>query len=197
MTDLPETLKRIREPRVFPVLGEQAFVPWHMVMEHEAQAQDNHGGQTVAGLADRGGLSWCELCAVLENRRYQAMDQKQAVARVFAHTIRWLSNSAILDELERVTGARDEYVEALAILANRFGAAFGTTQETVASCVRGVTSLERELAQAKAQVRTPGTVEVCERCDLRLADGWECGSALIGGPAECHLKRAPAAKEAE
>lgn len=79
--------------RMFPILGANAFVPWDFVQPHERWALNNHD-QTVRRLADRGGLSWCELCAVIEHRRWQAMDVNsahptKAVARVLGHLIAW------------------------------------------------------------------------------------------------------------
>lgn len=75
----------------FPVLDQRhrqersvAFptaVPWAFVAPHEQQAERNHG-QTLRRLAERGGLSPCELVAVLEDRRWHAMDDAAAVARL-------------------------------------------------------------------------------------------------------------------
>jgi len=45
-------------------------LPWSTVESHEEQAMSNHS-QTLACLADRGGLSPCELFAVLHDRRWQ------------------------------------------------------------------------------------------------------------------------------
>lgn len=56
-------------------------LPWLMVKEHEPQALRNHS-QTVQRLAERGGLSAPEMCAVLENRPYQTMGYPQAHARL-------------------------------------------------------------------------------------------------------------------
>lgn len=63
--------------RAFPVLrnpGERdadrvgpSSVPWVVVAPHEAQAMANHGGQSLARLAQRGGLSLLELYYVLRD----------------------------------------------------------------------------------------------------------------------------------
>jgi len=77
--------------QMFPILDANAFVPWAFVAPHEKWALNNHD-QTLKRLAERGGLDWCELCAVIENRRWQAMDvqgNKNAVARVMGHLVKW------------------------------------------------------------------------------------------------------------
>ncbi len=56
-------------------------VPWDAVAPHERQAQRNHS-QSLARLAERGGLSWTELLAVLEDREWTAMDEAVAERRV-------------------------------------------------------------------------------------------------------------------
>jgi hypothetical protein len=44
-------------------------VPWDVVIKHNQQAMINHG-QSVNGLASRGGLSWRELACVLGDRTW-------------------------------------------------------------------------------------------------------------------------------
>ena len=56
-------------------------VPWSLVASHEAQADRNHG-QTLARLAERGGLCPSELVAVLEDRRWRSMPLADAAARL-------------------------------------------------------------------------------------------------------------------
>lgn len=68
----------------FPVLalyaGERpASVPWEYVERHEAQAKKNHY-QDLETLAKRGGLSWCELLAVLQDMPWTKCSQE--VARI-------------------------------------------------------------------------------------------------------------------
>lgn len=56
-------------------------LPWPMLAAHERQADKNHS-QTIQRLADRGGLSACEACAVLEDRSYREMTPFAAHARL-------------------------------------------------------------------------------------------------------------------
>lgn len=64
--------------QTFPILGTKgAVVDLQLVADHGRQAYINHG-QTVTRLAERGGLSWPELHAVLHNRRWQKMDETEA-----------------------------------------------------------------------------------------------------------------------
>lgn len=74
-------------PDRFPIMGvtgrmaapgeRKLTVPLAVVVAHERQAQRNHG-QTVQRLKERGGLAWCELAAVLEDRDWRRMDQDEA-----------------------------------------------------------------------------------------------------------------------
>ena len=53
-----------------PILRNPEFkLPWALIAPHEAQAQANHH-QSLERLAQRGGLSFCEAAAIMENRRW-------------------------------------------------------------------------------------------------------------------------------
>ncbi|MFA5525779.1 MAG: hypothetical protein WC992_03045 [Acholeplasmataceae bacterium] len=85
----------MRPVKGFPVFyvtaGDKAYVPWALVLEHEAQCLANHR-QDVVRLADRGGLSPEELAAVLEDRPWRAMEPNEAwriiVNAVFAYHVK-------------------------------------------------------------------------------------------------------------
>lgn len=88
MTDL-DGVKLARKQ--FPVLdGGGAKIDWQLVADHGSQAEKNHS-QTVERLAQRGGLSWCELYAVLHNKRWEKMDQNEALIACRALEARYLS----------------------------------------------------------------------------------------------------------
>lgn len=60
----------------FPILeraGGKFTIPWELIAQHEEQALKNHG-QTLKRLAERGGLSFCEALAVLEDRQWRKVD---------------------------------------------------------------------------------------------------------------------------
>lgn len=67
----------------FPIPGgrQRRSVPWAFVAPHAAQARANHD-QTLERLAERGGLSACELVAVLEGRDWEPMRYEAADARL-------------------------------------------------------------------------------------------------------------------
>ena len=74
----------------FPILGSRgAKIDLQLVEDHGKQARANHY-QTVERLAERGGLSWCELHAVLNNRAWQKMDENTAIAECRAIEARYL-----------------------------------------------------------------------------------------------------------
>ena len=55
-----------------------------MMTPHEAQAQRNHS-QSLQRLAERGGLSACEACAVLEDRPWRAMTLQASYTKLAEH----------------------------------------------------------------------------------------------------------------
>jgi hypothetical protein len=78
------------ERRLFPILGARASIDFALVADHGKQAQANHY-QTVERLAQRGGLSWCELYAVLHNKPWQKMDTNDAMVACRALESRYLA----------------------------------------------------------------------------------------------------------
>jgi hypothetical protein len=56
-------------------------IRWSVIAGHERQAMINHG-QTLARLAERGGLSPAEAVAIIEDRKFHRMDPADAEARL-------------------------------------------------------------------------------------------------------------------
>lgn len=54
-------------------------IPWRLIEPHREQVYKNHN-QTLEELAQRGGLSWCELVAVLTDSRYDDLFPASTVA---------------------------------------------------------------------------------------------------------------------
>ena len=80
-------------PESFPVLGRAGHtVPWAMLVPHEEQARRNHGGQSLKRLAERGGLDWSELLAVLRDQDWQ--NDPDAKDRVLDRVKRWKADDA-------------------------------------------------------------------------------------------------------
>lgn len=53
-----------------PILQHPDFrLPWSLIESHRQQALENHG-QSLEKLADRGGLSFSEVAAIMENRKW-------------------------------------------------------------------------------------------------------------------------------
>lgn len=71
--------------RRFPIMDSSVFqgetIPWNALAPHEHQALENHD-QTLQVLARRGGLSWCEAAAILEDRPWHRMPDAEAKAAV-------------------------------------------------------------------------------------------------------------------
>ena len=60
---------------VFPVLQpdkKEEYIPYNVIAPHEAQAMKNHG-QTLQRLAERGGLCWSEMLAVLKDKTWKEL----------------------------------------------------------------------------------------------------------------------------
>ena len=58
----------------YPVIGTipQEYVPWGMLAPHENRARLNHA-QSLSRLAERGGLDWGEILAILEDRPWRTI----------------------------------------------------------------------------------------------------------------------------
>lgn len=73
--------------RQFPLLygsrqrptGWPASIPWDRIAPHEAQALKNHCGQSLEGLAERGGLGVDEAVAVMQDRAWRKMEPGEAL----------------------------------------------------------------------------------------------------------------------
>lgn len=62
-------------------LGCPREVPWSLLEAHEKQALRNHD-QSLQRLAERGGLSPCEMVAVIEDRQWHRMPNAEALAAI-------------------------------------------------------------------------------------------------------------------
>ncbi len=77
--------------RLYPVLESNPpeYIPYEILIPHEAQALKNHSNQTLERLAERGGLGWTEILAILEDRDFQKMDASQAREQVLRYVALW------------------------------------------------------------------------------------------------------------
>lgn len=76
----PSDALREAARKTFPILGSGgAAVDYQLGADHGRQAQANHY-QSVERLAERGGLSWSELYAVLHDRKWSKVDENLAIA---------------------------------------------------------------------------------------------------------------------
>ena len=57
-------------------------IPWEKLEPHTWQALRNHGQQSLARLAERGGLGPDELVAIFERRPWRKMEMRDAVNRL-------------------------------------------------------------------------------------------------------------------
>jgi len=97
----------------FPILGSNgAKIDWQLVVDHGKQAQANHY-QSVKGLASRGGLSWCELHAVLHNRPWQKMDGNTAIVECRALEARYLNADRIEAQAKLIEGLQTAILDLL------------------------------------------------------------------------------------
>jgi hypothetical protein len=107
---LGDTKERERYRVAFPSGG----VPWSLFEPHREQAQKNHG-QALERLAERGGLGPDEMLAIIEGRRWHAMDEADALAQLKA---------LVQPAAPPVSGDGDD-AEAMAI-AEQFGVSLRT-----------------------------------------------------------------------
>jgi hypothetical protein len=74
----------------FKILGTTETIPWSLIEPHRRQAERNHY-QTLERLNERGGLSYCELVAVLEDRPWRKMTTDEAWYAFSRHMRDWLA----------------------------------------------------------------------------------------------------------
>lgn len=84
-------------------LGCPTSVPWAMLAPHERQARENHD-QSLQRLAERGGLSPCEMLAVLEDRRWRGMPDTEAVPALVEAVRAWRETHAARELFEDYRG---------------------------------------------------------------------------------------------
>jgi hypothetical protein len=82
MTDVLPNLFRVADHPGYHSTG----IPWKMIAPHEQQTQRNHR-QSLRRLHERGGLSWCEALAVLQDRQWRAEPNAKAI--VLAMVAEW------------------------------------------------------------------------------------------------------------
>ncbi len=76
----------------YPVIGTkpQEYIPCEVLIPNEKRAMDNHGGQTLHRLAERGGLSWYEILCILEDvRDIDGLENKECKRRVWKHILKF------------------------------------------------------------------------------------------------------------
>lgn len=76
--------------RQFPIHGFFSFtrwqqvkgftIPWGLLTTHNDRAKENHGGQDLERLAQRGGLGMMEAIAIIEDRPLVGMSMSQEAA---------------------------------------------------------------------------------------------------------------------
>lgn len=67
----------MEENKEFPIMGDYCSrvgtIPWEILQPHEEQAYKNHS-QSLKRLAERGGLSFSEAVAIIEDRPWRRME---------------------------------------------------------------------------------------------------------------------------
>lgn len=82
------------------------FVPWQIMLDHEAQALKNHY-QNIEKLDSRGGLAPDEMVAVLEDRPWHPMELKAAIERLHELLRADIAAREAADEAKRLAFAEN------------------------------------------------------------------------------------------
>lgn len=89
--------------KMFPIQDAEA-IPWAVIAPCERQCKRNHGGQTLEGIAERGGLGAAEACDILLGLRWSTTRPADAVSLLREIVKdRWY-----LTEIERLRGEADD-----------------------------------------------------------------------------------------
>lgn len=147
--------------KLFPIMAEYGghakenttdYIPWEVIAAHEEQAMRNHS-QTLQRLAERGGLSYCEALAVIDDRPWCPMRQVDAKQTVYARIDRFGEKSATKDtEIDEMStniarNVADEYNK---FLYSCF-AQFDITPENIMTFKDRITVTEHSYANVKEQ----------------------------------------------
>lgn len=130
--------------RLFRVGDEVGYhdggIPWRVIEPHAKQAIRNHS-QSLERLHERGGLSWCEAAAVLEDRPWHKMDKDQARQRVLEIVAAMtptpstaepsVARETLDDACKRVTA--EAIADTQAEIADEFDRRFGGADDTFAA----------------------------------------------------------------
>lgn len=78
-----DMIKEDERRNPYPILGTQPpqYIPRGLLMIHEGQAWRNHG-QSLTQLAQRGGLSWAEVLAIIEGKDWSDAEHNENTAEV-------------------------------------------------------------------------------------------------------------------
>lgn len=77
-----------RDDAVFQRTCKLTAVPWGFIVGHSIQAWKNHG-QSLQRLKERGGLSFSELLAVVEDRDYKYIPKEAAYSKICSMIRSW------------------------------------------------------------------------------------------------------------
>lgn len=76
----------------YPVIGTRPkeYIPYEVLIPHEKRAMENHGGQTLQRLAERGGLSWYEILCVLKDvSDIKGLENEDCKRKVWKHILKF------------------------------------------------------------------------------------------------------------
>ena len=70
-----------------PIIGTKTAVIWRPTENDQVRAMCNHGGQSLAKLAERGGVDWTELDAILADEPYSLTTRDEVSSCKRVHLI--------------------------------------------------------------------------------------------------------------
>ncbi|MEO3387364.1 hypothetical protein [Mesorhizobium sp. CAU 1741] len=152
--------------KTFPILNSGgARIDYQLVADHGKQARANHF-QSVDRLAERGGLSWCELYAVLHNAKWRKMDTNEAMLSCRALETRYLA--ALASPPDQSDAALRERV---AELERALAVAVDRIMETEPGDSRAVSPLAVSLAAVSCGVADDACWTVIDEVARRAVEG--------------------------
>lgn len=75
----------------------ESYVPYGLLIPHEKQAMENHCGQSLTKLKERGGLSYAEMLAIIEDRKWKHIPDDTARALLLIKVYNYLVDQSELD----------------------------------------------------------------------------------------------------
>ena len=150
-------------------------IPWEAIAPYEGQAKENHGGQSLERLAERGGLSPAEAFMVMHGRRWGLNMDIEALQR---ESCAFLDKLVRESQIVRLVSERDDALLQIEDLKNGKATFCVAHGRILCACEKCVEDMNRLIDEMKPLVEAAlKYVNMGGRVDGQNRDLFEAGIA--------------------